>query len=76
MKNYLHAVGFVTGILIVFVTLIQFNIAPILIWGIFLAGPLLILAMFYIVLTAPVKIKEKFEDQWYQDMPKSELKDF
>jgi len=39
MKNYQTVVGVVTGILIVFVTLIQLNIALPLIWLIFLAGP-------------------------------------
>jgi hypothetical protein len=36
MKNYHAAVGVVTGILIVFVRLIQLSIASILIYGIFL----------------------------------------
>ncbi len=69
MKNYLAAVGIVTGILILFVTLIQLNVAQILIWLIFLSGPILIIWMVYSVLTAPVDIKETFEEQWYQDMP-------
>lgn len=69
MKNYLVAVGIVTGVLILFVTLIQFNISHFLIWLIFLAGPFLIGWMVWAVLTAPVEIKETFEDQWYQDRP-------
>ena len=76
MKNYHIAVGVVTGILILFVTLIQLNIAPILIWGIFLASPFLIIWMVWAVLAAPVEIKETFDEQWYQDKPKSELKEF
>ena len=76
MKNYHITVGVVTGILILFVSLIQLNIAPILIWGIFLAGPFLILWMVWSVLAAPVEIKETFDEQWYQDKPKSELKEF
>ncbi len=72
MKNYLNVVGIVTGVLILFVTLIQFNIAQVLIWAIFLAGPLLILWMVWAVLAAPVEIKETFEEQWYQD--REELK--
>ncbi|RIW18230.1 hypothetical protein D0X99_00580 [Algoriphagus lacus] len=72
MKNYHSAVGIVTGVLILFVTLIQFNIAQPVIWSIFLAGPFLILWMVWAVLSAPVEIKEKFEDQWYQD--RSDLK--
>ena len=72
MKNYLNVVGIVTGVLILFVTLIQFNIAQVLIWAIFLAGPLLILWMVWAVLAAPVEIKETFEEQWYQD--RNELK--
>lgn len=69
MKNYLISVGIVTGILILFVTLIQFNISHFLIWLIFLAGPFLIGWMVWAVLTAPVEINETFEEQWYQDRP-------
>lgn len=72
MQNYHSAVGIVTGVLILFVTLIQFNIAQVLIWAIFLAGPFLILWMVWAVLSAPVKIEETFEEQWYQD--RSDLK--
>lgn len=67
MKNYHSAVGIVTGVLILFVTLIQFNIAQVLVWAIFLTGPFLILWMVWAVLAAPVEIKETFEEQWYQD---------
>ena len=67
MNNYHSAVGIVTGVLILFVTLIQSNIAQVLIWGIFLAGPFLILWMVWAVLAAPVEIKETFDEQWYQD---------
>lgn len=67
MKNYHSAVGIVTGVLILFITLIQFNIAHMLIWAIFLAGPFLILWMVWAVLAAPVEIEETFEEQWYQD---------
>ncbi len=67
MKNYLTSVGIVTGILIVFVTLIQLNIAHVLIWGIFLASPVFVIWMVWGVLTAPVEVKETFEAQWYQD---------
>ena len=67
MKNYHSAVGIVTAILIVFVTLIQLDIAHLLIWSIFLGGPFLILWMVWAVLTAPVQIRETFEEQWYQD---------
>lgn len=70
MKNYLTSVGIVTGVLILFVTLIQFNISQFLIWLIFLAGPFLIVWMVWAVLAAPVEIKETFEDHWYQDRPK------
>ncbi|HAH36442.1 MAG TPA: hypothetical protein DEQ87_13100 [Algoriphagus sp.] len=69
MKNYQTVVGVVTGILIVFVTLIQLNIALPLIWLIFLAGPFLVLWMVWSVLTAPITIKETFDEQWYQDRP-------
>ncbi len=69
MKNYHLAVGIVTGILIVFVTLIQLEVAIVLIWLIFLAGPFLILWMVYSVLNAPVKIKDTFDQVWYQDRP-------
>lgn len=72
MKNYHSAVGIVTGVLILFVTLIQFNVAQMLIWVIFLIGPFLILWMVWAVLAAPVKIEERFEEQWYQD--REELK--
>ncbi|GMQ25368.1 hypothetical protein Aoki45_20500 [Algoriphagus sp. oki45] len=67
MKNYHSAVGIVTAVLIVFVTLIQLDIAHLLIWAIFLAGPFLILWMVWAVLAAPVEIQETFEEQWYQD---------
>lgn len=67
MQNYHSAVGIVTGVLILFVTLIQFNIAQVLVWAIFLTGPFLILWMVWAVLAAPVEIKETFEEQWYQD---------
>lgn len=67
MKNYFSAVGIVTGVLILFVTLIQFNIAQGLIWAIFLVGPFLILWMVWAVLVAPVEVGETFEEQWYQD---------
>lgn len=69
MKNYLISVGIVTGILILFVTLIQFNISHFLIWLIFLAGPFLIGWMVWAVLAAPVEINGTFEEQWYQDRP-------
>jgi fatty acid desaturase len=69
MKNYELAVGIVTGILILFVTLIQFEISQFLIWLIFLAGPFLVIWMVYSVLVADVDIKETFEEQWYQDRP-------
>ncbi len=69
MKNYLSSVGIVTGILIVFVTLIRIDVAHLLIWGIFLASPILIVWMVWRVLAAPVDIPETFEEQWYQDRP-------
>lgn len=69
MKNYLISVGVVTGILVVFVTLIQTNISHLLIWGIFLASPALLIWMVWSVLTAPVKVDETFDEQWYQDRP-------
>ena len=67
MKNYFSAVGTVTGVLILFVTLIQFNVAYSLIWAIFLAGPFLVLWMVWAVLAVPVEVKETFEEHWYQD---------
>lgn len=67
MKNYLSIVGIVTGILILFVTLIQFNISQLLIWLIFLFGPFLVCWMVWAVLAAPVEINETFDEQWYQD---------
>lgn len=67
MKNYLQVVGIVTGVLILFITLIQLNVAYSLIWIIFLAGPFLVFWMVWAVLAAPVEIKETFEEQWYQD---------
>ncbi len=69
MKNYLASVGIVTGILILFVTLIQSEVSLFLIWLIFLAGPALILWMVWSVLVADVVVKETFEEQWYQDEP-------
>jgi len=69
MKNYQTSVGVVTGILIVFVTLIQFNVGQPLIWLIFITCPFLILWMVWSVLMAPIEIKETFDEQWYQDRP-------
>jgi hypothetical protein len=69
MKNYLSSVGIVTGILIVFVTLIQMNVAHFLIWGIFLASPGLMIWMVWSVLTAPEQVDQTFDEQWYQDRP-------
>ncbi|MBB6326384.1 multisubunit Na+/H+ antiporter MnhG subunit [Algoriphagus iocasae] len=69
MKNYLQVVGIVTGVLIVFVTLIQIKVAMPLIWIIFLAGPVLMIWMVWAVLNAPVEVKETFEEKWYQDRP-------
>ena len=69
MKNYLTSVGLVTGFLILFVTAIQFELSMSLIWLMFLISPVLVIWMVYSVLTAPVEIKETFEEQWYQDRP-------
>jgi hypothetical protein len=69
MKNYLTSVGLVTGFLILFVTAIQFELSMSLIWLMFLVSPALVIWMVYSVLTAPVEIKETFEEQWYQDRP-------
>ncbi|WP_425636542.1 hypothetical protein ACPUEN_14120 [Algoriphagus yeomjeoni] len=69
MKNYLGAVGIVTGVLIIFVSAIQFNLGMFLIWLLFLAGPVLVLWMVWSVLIADVVVKETFEEQWYQDEP-------
>ncbi len=69
MKNYLTAVGIVTGVLVIFATAIQFNLSPLLLWGLFLSGPVLILWMVWCVLTADVVVEESFEEQWYQDSP-------
>lgn len=69
MKNYLTSVGLVTGFLILFVTAIQFELSLSLIWLMFLVSPALMIWMVYSVLTAPVEIKETFEEQWYQDRP-------
>lgn len=67
MKNYLQVVGIVTGILIVFVTLIQIKVAMPLIWFIFLGSPVLMIWMVWAVLSAPVEVKDTFEEKWYQD---------
>ena len=71
MRNYLQVVGTVTGILIVFVTLIQFEVAMPLIWMISISCPLLMIWMVYTVLKAPVSIEDTFEGQWYQDLKNS-----
>lgn len=71
MKNYLASVGFVTGFLIVFVTAIQLELSMSLIWLMFFISPALVLWMVYSVLTAPIEVKETFDEQWYQDRPKS-----
>lgn len=69
MKNDLTIVGLVTGFLILFVTAIQFELSMSLIWLMFTISPALVIWMVYSVLTAPIEIKETFEDQWYQDRP-------
>lgn len=69
MKNYLTSVGLVTGFLILFMTAIQFELSMSLIWLMFLISPALVIWMVFSVLTAPIEIKETFEDQWYQDRP-------
>lgn len=69
MINYKTVVGIVTGALIVFVTLIQFEVSMFLIWLLFLAGPFLVIWMVWSVLVAEVDIQETFEEQWYQDRP-------
>jgi hypothetical protein len=63
MKNYKLAVGIVTGILVLFVTLIQFEVSQFLIGLIFLTGPLLVIWMVYSELMAPMEVKETFEDK-------------
>jgi hypothetical protein len=70
MKNYLTSVGLVTGFLIVFVTAIQFELSMSLIWLMFTISPALVIWMVYSVLTAPIEIKETFDEQWYQDKPR------
>ncbi len=70
MNNYLTSVGLVTGFLILFVTAIQFELSLSLIWLMFLISPALVIWMVYSVLTAPIEIKETFEEQWYQDKPR------
>lgn len=70
MKNYLTSVGLVTGFLIVFVTAVQFELSMSLIWLMFLISPALVIWMVYSVLTAPIEIKETFDEQWYQDRPR------
>lgn len=69
MKNDLTSVGLVTGFLILFVTVIQFELSLSLIWLMFLISPALVIWMVYSVLTAPIEIKETFEEQWYLDRP-------
>ncbi len=71
MKNYLTSVGFVTGFLIVSVIAIQLELSMSLIWLMFTISPALVLWMVYSVLTAPIEIKETFEEQWYQDRPRN-----
>ncbi len=70
MNNYLTSVGLVTGFLILFVTAIQFELSLSLIWLMFLISPALVIWMVYSVLTAPIEIKETFDEQWYQDKPR------
>jgi len=70
MKNYLTSVGLVTGFLILFVTAILFELRLSLIWLMFLISPSLMIWMVYSVLTAPIEIKETFEEQWYLDRPR------
>lgn len=69
MKNDLTIVGLVTGFLILFVTVIQFELSMSLIWLMFIISPALVIWMVYSVLTAPIEIKETFDEQWYLDRP-------
>ncbi len=73
MTNYKTVVGIVTGALIIFTTLIQFELSMFLIWLMFLISPFLVIWMVWSVLVAPVEIKETFEEQWYQDIKNSDL---
>lgn len=73
MRNYLHVVGIVTGALIVFVTLIQFEVAKPLIWLIFIFSPILMIWMTVSILLAPIEINETFDEKWYQDIKNSSL---
>ncbi len=73
MTNYKTVVGIVTGALIVFTTLIQFELSMFLIWLMFLVSPLLVIWMVWSVLVAPVDIKETFDEQWYQDKKNTDL---
>lgn len=74
MRNYLQVVGIVTGVLIVFVTLIQFEVAKPLIWLIFIFSPILMIWMTVSILWAPIEIKETFDEQWYQDRTEKDIK--
>jgi len=73
MTNYKTVVGIVTGALIVFTTLIQFELSMFLIWLMFLISPFLVIWMVWSVLVAPVEIKETFEEQFYQDRKNTDL---
>ncbi|MDN3203919.1 hypothetical protein [Algoriphagus sediminis] len=73
MTNYKTVVGIVTGALIVFTTLIQFELSMFLIWLMFLISPFLVIWMVWSVLVAPVEIKETFDEQFYQDRKNTDL---
>lgn len=73
MKNFaVKSVWFTTAYLVVFTVLSALGIAFPALWGMLMAGQLLVLHMVYKVLTNNYSTKKKFRD-WYGDMPKEKL---
>jgi hypothetical protein len=67
MKNYLFPVLLITGYLIIYITVIGFNLAIGLILFMFSISPLLLRWMVYKVLSSEVKLDHTFEEKWYED---------
>ncbi|WP_194774257.1 hypothetical protein [Pararhodonellum marinum] len=67
MKNYALPVAWVTGFLLIFVTLTQLQANTALILFLFSISPILVIWMVYKVLVADVTVDKTFDEQWYCD---------
>jgi len=73
MKNFaIKLVWATTAYLVVFTALSSIGIAFPILWGLLLAGQILVVYMVYKVLTDDYRTEKKYSD-WYGDMPKEKL---